>query len=132
LASTSEPQSVEESQSIEDAAMHAGQKRPSQTQNKEVAMNDDELDHQSIETDDAEQIKQSSNLVSSPDITVSLHTYFTKLQLSFLLAAFKLLVDYNSGLKRYEVTPSRKGVVIALLKNLTSWIKSKNVDLKVT
>jgi len=70
---------------------------------------DDKLDHQSIETDDAEQIEQSSNLVSSPDVTVSLYTYFTKLQLSFLLTAFKLLVDYNSGLKRYEVTPSRNG-----------------------
>ena len=76
---------------------------------------DDELDHQSIETDDAE-IEQSSNLVSSPDVTVSLYIYFTKLQLSFLLAAFKLLVDYNSGLKRYEVTPSRKRAVIALSK----------------
>lgn len=68
---------------------------------------DDELDHQNIEIDDAEQVQQSPNLVSSPGVTVSLYTYF------IAITAFKLLVDYNSDLKRHEVT---KREMIALSK----------------
>lgn len=80
---------MEESQPIQDAAtpvLHAGQKQPSSgTQNKEVAMNDDDdndqLDHQMTKINDAEQIQQSSNLVLSPDVTVSLYRHFTILQM---------------------------------------------------